>query len=96
MARSFDVTLPAEVEPKFPDYCLVCGEPHPDTKSTISSHPGESMRLFFMPIRMIFGRRRVSFPIHGHCKAKFFFERWGRAVLLMIPIIALAYFLIAD
>ncbi|MEM6328928.1 MAG: hypothetical protein AAF790_01635 [Planctomycetota bacterium] len=96
MAYSSEVTLPADVEPCFPDGCVVC-ESDADSTATIRQHSANGWLTYFTPILIFFSWKKTHFPICRGCKLRFFVQRrvrqFGTIVLLAaVVFVAMPYF----
>ena len=82
MALSTDVTLPKEVDPCFPDRCIVC-DGKPDSSIKVARNSLNVFLVFLLPLLYLFGWSRVEVPICGGCKRRFRFQRWGREFIML-------------
>ena len=85
MKSSIEVTLPKNHLPVFPDECVDC-QCQTNSRSRISQNSVNPLFMFLLPIVLLFGWSKVSFPLCRNCRKKFFAQRWGRFAVYMILI----------
>jgi hypothetical protein len=95
MGMSIDVRLKKSVTPKFPDRCVVCGQPGPDASVTVSTHAIG----WWTWLLWIHGTRfSINFLACTHCAGSLRRQLWLRwlvtfalivaAVLLLFPLLS--------
>ncbi len=96
MSFSTDITLPAHLEPVFPDSCVVCQQNTRD-RGKIMADTNSFWSSFFIPLVALFGWKRIEFPLCRGCRTRFYRQRWVRsavcwAVLIVVVFVAMPYF----
>jgi hypothetical protein len=76
MTQSIEIVLPKDVEPAFPDQCIVCCAP-PNSTTKIFAQTYNPFLNLFMPIVILFGWLQIEIPICSSCKLVFKAQRWG-------------------
>ena len=90
MNTSTDVTLPSNLEPEFPECCVVCEE-QTHIRASILVDTQNALLSYLLPILFFFGWKRISFPLCPICRGRFFLQRRMRtAVSWTIVIVAVA------
>jgi len=96
MPLSTDITLPAEVQPVFPDRCVVC-DCETIKRSKIAVDTQNGLLSFFVPIMSLFEWKKIEFPVCEDCSGKFFRQRWFRTLVCwtiigIVVFVTLPYF----
>ena len=96
MPLSTDITLPAEVEPVFPDRCVVC-DCESRKRAKIAVDTQNVLLSFFVPILSMFGWKKIEFPVCEACNGEFFRQRWIRSIICwsiicVVVFVTLPYF----
>lgn len=96
MALSTDISVPTDLVPVFPGRCVACEELTSAT-SKIAVDTNNFLTSFFLPIMILFGRKKIEFPLCADCKLRFFIQRWTREfisllIIIVAVLIALPYF----
>jgi hypothetical protein len=92
MPTSTNISLPSNQKPRFPEKCIVC-EAVPNSTIKIARTSQNSLLTLVLPILILFGWSRVEAPICQRCKPRFRFQHWGRDLLCLIVVLALASWL---
>jgi hypothetical protein len=91
MPLSIDIRLPKAVTPVFPKRCVYSGEPNPDSEVVVIANSQNAFLSFLAPVLLLFGWRRVRAPVSRRHRARFYFQSFGRDIL-MISLAILAVF----
>jgi hypothetical protein len=91
MPLSTDITLPAEIEPIYPDRCVVC-DGETTNRIRISVGTQSPLLSFLVPIMSLFGWKKIAFPTCKNCTGKFYRQRWIRTAICWTIIAVVVYF----
>ena len=80
MLLSTDVSLPNDVQPEFPDCCVVCSCKS-DSYAELYVHSRSSFLVLLLPVLMFSGWSRIKVPVCKRCRHRFFLQRWGRSLV---------------
>lgn len=76
MTQSIEIVLPKDVEPAFPDQCIVCCAP-PNSTTKVFAQTYNPFLNLFIPIAILLGWLQIEIPICSSCKLVFKAQRWG-------------------
>lgn len=79
MFLSTDVSLPNDLQPEFPDCCVICSC-KPDSRAELYVHSRSSFLVLLLPVLMLSGWSRIEVPVCKRCRNRFFLQRWGRSL----------------
>jgi len=86
----WSVTLDTSAEPRFPDRCVVCAQPHPDDFLRVADRAWSWTVLFFPLLHFAQVRKSVEVPVCRDCRAVFRRQRWLRIAVLWGIFVAVA------
>src|SRR5688572_17079934 len=91
MPQSTDIRLPRNVAPVFPNCCVYSGGANPDAEIVVVANSQSAFLSFLSPILLLSGWRRVRAPILKRYRGRFYFQSFGRDVV-MIAVVFVAVF----
>jgi hypothetical protein len=91
MALSFDIRLPKDYVPVFPNRCVYSDEPSPDYNAAIFANGQNALAALLLPFMMLFGWRRLTAPILKKYRWRFYAQRYGRELLSLIVLVGVIW-----